>query len=40
MNTEITEKLDELQIEYKIKPHKKPVYTSEDAARERGVRLS
>ncbi len=40
MNTEVTEMLDELQIEYKIKPHKKPVYTSEDAARERGVRLS
>ena len=40
MNTAVTEKLDELQIEYKIKPHTKPVYTSEDAARERGVRLS
>lgn len=40
INTTVTEKLDELQIEYKIKPHTKPVYTSEDAARERGVRLS
>ncbi len=40
MKTPITEKLDSLQIEYKLKPHSQPVYTSEDAARERGVRLS
>jgi len=40
MKTAITAKLDELQINYEIRPHAKPVYTSEDAALERGVRLS
>ena len=40
MKTAITEKLDALNIPYTIKPHKEAVYTSEDAARERGVRLS
>lgn len=40
MKTPITEKLDQLHIDYTVKPHSQPVYTSEDAARERGVRLS
>jgi len=40
MKTAITEKLDALNIPYTIKHHKTAVYTSEDAARERGVRLS
>jgi prolyl-tRNA editing enzyme YbaK/EbsC (Cys-tRNA(Pro) deacylase) len=40
MKTAVTAKLDSLNIKYTIKPHAKPVFTSEDAARERGVRLS
>jgi len=40
MKTAIMERLDALNIPYTIKPHKKAVYTSEDAARERGVHLS
>jgi len=40
VNTVVTYYLDELNISYKIKHHAKPVFTSEDAARERGVRLS
>ena len=40
MKTWVMEKLEELQIPYKIKPHSKPVYTSEEAAQERGVKLS
>ncbi len=40
MKTPITQKLDSLHIHYTIKTHGKPVFTSEDAARERGVRLS
>jgi prolyl-tRNA editing enzyme YbaK/EbsC (Cys-tRNA(Pro) deacylase) len=40
VKTSITEKLDELGINYTVKPHSQPVYTSEDAARERSVRLS
>jgi Cys-tRNA(Pro) deacylase len=40
MNTAITRKLDQLKIKYKIKPHRMPAFTSEDAARERCVRLS
>ncbi len=36
----ITEKLEALKIDYTVKPHSQPVYTSEAAARERGVRLS
>ncbi|MBW1697789.1 MAG: YbaK/EbsC family protein [Deltaproteobacteria bacterium] len=40
MKTAITEKLDILGVTYKIKHHSQPVYTSEAAARERGVRLS
>jgi len=40
MNTIITEYLDELDVPYKIKHHAKPVFTSEEAAKERGVRVS
>ena len=40
MNTIVTDFLDELNIPYKIKDHTKPVFTSEEAAEERGVRLS
>jgi Cys-tRNA(Pro)/Cys-tRNA(Cys) deacylase len=32
--------LDELQVSYRIKYHSKPVFTSEEAARERSVNLS
>lgn len=32
--------LDSLGILYTLKPHSRPVFTSEDAAAERGVRLS
>jgi Cys-tRNA(Pro)/Cys-tRNA(Cys) deacylase len=38
--TEITEYLDERKITYKVKYHSKPVFTSEEAALERGVKLS
>lgn len=40
MKTAITEKLDALQIEYTVKRHTQAVFTSEDAAKERNVRLS
>jgi prolyl-tRNA editing enzyme YbaK/EbsC (Cys-tRNA(Pro) deacylase) len=40
MKTLITEKLEALNLDYTVKPHSQPVYTSEAAARERGVRLS
>jgi Cys-tRNA(Pro)/Cys-tRNA(Cys) deacylase len=40
MKTWVMEKLEELQIPYKIKPHTKPVFTSEEAAQERRVKLS
>lgn len=40
MKTSITDKLDALHIDYTIKHHTRPVFTSEDAARERRVRLS
>jgi Cys-tRNA(Pro)/Cys-tRNA(Cys) deacylase len=40
MKTIITEYLDELDVPYKIKHHAKPVFTSEEAAKERGVRVS
>jgi len=40
MKTPVMEKLDGLEISYTVRPHRKPVYTSQDAARERGVRLS
>jgi len=40
MKTVITEKLEALKLNYTVKPHSQPVYTSKAAARERGVRLS
>jgi Cys-tRNA(Pro)/Cys-tRNA(Cys) deacylase len=40
IHTPVTNFLDELQVPYRIKYHSKPVFTSEDAARERGVHLS
>jgi Cys-tRNA(Pro)/Cys-tRNA(Cys) deacylase len=40
MKTIITEYLDELDVPYKIKHHAKPVFTSEEAAKERGVSVS
>jgi prolyl-tRNA editing enzyme YbaK/EbsC (Cys-tRNA(Pro) deacylase) len=36
----ITQKLEALNLDYTVKPHSQPVYTSEAAARERRVRLS
>lgn len=38
--TQLTDFLDEQMISYRVKYHSKPVFTSEDAAVERGVRLS
>ncbi len=40
LKTPVMEKLDELEISYTVKPHSKPVYTSQDAACERNVGLS
>ncbi len=37
---ELTDFLDDQKIPYRVKYHSKPVFTSEDAAIERGVRLS
>ena len=39
IRNQITGELDGAGIQYKIKPHTSPVFTSEDAARERGVTL-
>lgn len=38
--TSVTRLLDQMSISYKIKRHSAPVFTCEDAARERGVKLS
>jgi Cys-tRNA(Pro) deacylase len=38
--TQLTDFLDAQKIPYRVKYHSKPVFTSEDAAIERGVRLS
>ncbi len=38
--TTLTDFLDEKMVPYRIKPHSRPVFTSEDASVERGVRLS
>ena len=38
--TQLTDFLDDQKIPYRVKYHSKPVFTSEDAAIERGVRLS
>jgi Cys-tRNA(Pro) deacylase len=40
IDTPVTRYLDQRNIPYKIKMHKRPVFTSEEAAEERGVRLS
>jgi Cys-tRNA(Pro) deacylase len=40
METFVTDYLDCHNVPYKIKHHTRPVFTSEAAARERGVRLS
>lgn len=40
MKTQVTEFLDSASVPYEIKPHAKAVYTCEDAARERNVRLT
>ena len=40
MNTKVTDFLDSANVSYEIKPHTKAVYTCEDAARERNVRLT
>jgi Cys-tRNA(Pro) deacylase len=37
--TSIVTFLKENEVAFKLKPHQNPVYTSEDAARERGVKL-
>jgi Cys-tRNA(Pro) deacylase len=38
--TKVTDYIDEQKIPYRLKYHSKPVFTSEEAAIERGVRLS
>jgi Cys-tRNA(Pro) deacylase len=38
--TQVTDYIDEQKIPYRLKYHSKPVFTSEEAAIERGVRLS
>lgn len=40
METEVTKVLDAAGVVYRRKPHTQPAYTCEDAARERGVRVS
>lgn len=40
VQTQVTRYLDEQNVPYEIKSHSKPVFTSEEAAVERGVRLS
>jgi prolyl-tRNA editing enzyme YbaK/EbsC (Cys-tRNA(Pro) deacylase) len=40
VKTSVTEFLDAAGVQYEVKPHRAPVYTCEEAARERGVRLS
>lgn len=39
MQTYVTDYLDQKKVPYKLKPHQRPVFTSEDAAAERGVKL-
>lgn len=39
METKITQLLDSKGIKYRLLPHKKPVFTCEDAAKERNVPL-
>ncbi|MBF0137589.1 MAG: YbaK/EbsC family protein [Magnetococcales bacterium] len=40
MKTSVTKFLDDLKVDYTVKPHQKEAFTSEDAAHERGIRLS
>jgi len=40
LKTVVTVFLDSVGITYQLKPHQRNIYTAEDAARERGVRLS
>ena len=40
METSVTKALDDLGIEYSIREHQHPVFTCEDAARERKVRIT
>ncbi|MEA2062246.1 MAG: YbaK/EbsC family protein [Gemmatimonadota bacterium] len=40
LETAVTRFLDEAGVSYVVKPHAREVFTCEDAARERGVRLS
>jgi len=40
METSVTKVLDDQGIEYKVIKHKNPVFTCEEAARERNVRIS
>jgi len=40
VKTPVTARLEALGIPYLVKPHARPVFTSEEAARERGVRVS
>lgn len=40
MRTDVTEYLEKRGIQFRLKPHRNPVFTSEQAARERGIRLS
>ena len=40
MKTDVTDFLDSLSVNYKVLPHSRQVFTSEDAAGQRGVRLS
>jgi Cys-tRNA(Pro) deacylase len=40
MRTPVTAQLDELGVDYTVKPHTQPALTAESAAAERGVRLS
>jgi Cys-tRNA(Pro) deacylase len=40
METAVTRALDAASIPYELRPHSKPVFTVEEAARERGVRVA
>ena len=37
MQTRVTQILDDAGIEYQLKPHSRPVFTTQEAAQERGV---
>lgn len=40
MNTVVARRLDEAGVKYVLKPHTRPIFTTEDVAREPGVRLT